>query len=134
MTHRQKGILCYSRVFILAALSLSLLWSVGASAQEEGPGTVCVLQLAATGDVMATVVDDFQDIDFAVVVPRDNVTNLPIRCTDVARLGVAVANQEPFQVALTTTVYTNKGDVKCTKGPFNLPINGGRGITYKDCV
>jgi hypothetical protein len=134
MTHRQKGILGYCGVFVLAALSLSILWSGSAYAQEEGPGTVCVLQLAATGEVVAIVVDDTQNVDIAVVVARDNITNLPIRCQDLDRLGVAVANQEPFRVTLTTTIYDNQGVVKCTKGPFSIPPNGGQGVTYKDCV
>ena len=134
MTHRQKGILSYCGVFILAALSLSILWAGRADAQEEGPETVCVLQLAATGDVTAIIVDDTQDIDIAIAVPRDNITNLPIRCQDIGRLGVAVANQESFRVTLTTTIYTNQGQEKCSKGPFVLPPNGGQGVTYKDCV
>jgi hypothetical protein len=134
MTHRQKGILSYYGVFVLAALSLSILWSGSAYAQEEGPGTVCVLQLAATGEVVAIVVDDTQNVDIAVVVARDNITNLPIRCQDLDRLGVAVANQESFKVTFTTTIYTNQGEEKCSKGPFVLPPNGGQGVTYKDCV
>ena len=127
MTQRQKSMMFYCGVFVLAVLSVSLLWSVTVYAQEEGPGTVCVLQLSATGEVMATVVDDTQDIDIAVIVPGNNVTNLPIRWMDIARLGVAVANQESFKVTLTTTIYTNKGEAKCTKGPFNIPVNGGKG-------
>jgi hypothetical protein len=109
MTQRQKSMMFYCGILVLAAFSLSLLGSVRAYAQdeppgEEGPGTICVLQLSATGDVMATVVDDTQDIDIAIVVPRDNVTNLPIRCMDLARLGVAAANQEPFNVKFNTII------------------------------
>jgi hypothetical protein len=83
---------------------------------------------------MATVVDNTQDIDIVVAVPRDNVMNLPIRCMDLGNLGVAVANQEPFRVTLTSTIYDNQGVVKCTKGPFSISVNGGQGVTYKDCV
>jgi hypothetical protein len=83
---------------------------------------------------MAIVVDDSRDIDIAVVVPRDNVTNLPIRCMDLDRLGVAVANQESFQVTVRTNIYTNKGELKCSKGPFNLNANGGRGVNFQDCL
>jgi hypothetical protein len=134
MRQQQKSIMFYCGAFVLAAFSLNLIWSVGAYAQEEGPATVCILQLHSTGEVMAVVVDDTQDIDIAVVVPGNNLTNVPIRCADLPRLGVAVANQEPFQVTVTTTVYTNKGEPKCKKGSFNLAINGGRGVNFKDCV
>jgi hypothetical protein len=121
-------------MFMLAAFSVNLLGPAITSAQEEGPATVCVLQMAATGDVMAIIVDDSRDIDIAVVVPRDNVTNLPIRCMDLDRLGVAVANQESFQVTVRTNIYTNKGELKCSKGPFNLNANGGRGVNFQDCL
>ena len=124
----------YYMVFVLAACSVNLLWPAITSAQEEGPGTVCVLQLRATGEIMAIVVDDSRDIDLAVVVPRDNVTNLPIRCVDLDRLGVSAANQESFQVDFNATIYTNKGVPVCNKGPFNLQPNGGRGVSFKDCV
>jgi hypothetical protein len=139
MTQRQKSMIFSWAVLVVVAFSLSLVWSVIAYAQdeppgEEGPGTVCVLQLFATGEVMATVVDDTEDIDVAVVVPRDNVTNLPIRCMDLDRLGVAVANQEPFKVTLNTIIFNNKGEVKCTKGPFNLQVNGGKGVSFKGCL
>jgi hypothetical protein len=83
---------------------------------------------------MAIVVDDTRDIDFAVLAGPNNVTNVPIKCEDLDRLGLAVANQEAFLVTLTTTVYTNKGDLKCTKGPFNLQVNGGRGVSFEDCL
>ena len=133
MTQHQRSMMFYRGMFVLVAISVSLLWSASVYAQEEGPGTVCVLQVSATGEVMAVVVDDTQDIDIAVTVPRDNVTNLPIRCTDIARLGIAAANQEPFKVKLNTTIYNNQGKVICTKGPFNLPVNGGQGVSFKDC-
>ena len=124
----------YCGLLGLAALSLSLLWPTSVRAQTEGPATVCVLQMAATGDVMAVVVDDTRDIDIAVVVPRDNVTNLPVRCMDLDRLGLAVANQESFEVTLRTHIYTNKGELKCSKGPFNIDANGGRGVSFSDCL
>ena len=94
MAQRKNGMMAYDGIVALLAFSFSLLWSVSAYAQTEGPETVCVLQVRADGDVMAVMVDDTRDIDVAVLVPRDNSTNLPIRCTDLDRIGLAVANQE----------------------------------------
>jgi hypothetical protein len=121
-------------VIVVTALSMSLLGSMNAYAQDEGPGTVCVLQISATGEVMAMVVDDSRDIDIAVSAGRDNVTNVPIKCEDIDRIGLAVANQEPFLVTFTTSIYTNKGVLTCAKGPFNLQVNGGRGVNFQDCL
>jgi hypothetical protein len=90
-------------VIMATALSMSLLWSVSVKAQDEGPGTVCVLQVSATGDVTTMVVDDTRDIDIAVPPGRDNVTNIPVKCEDIDRIGLAVANQEAFQVTFNTT-------------------------------
>jgi hypothetical protein len=134
MTQQKTGMLFSGGLMALAAFSLSLLWSTHTYAQTEGAGTVCILQVIATGNVMAVVVDDTRDIDLAVLVPPDNVTNLPIRCVDLDRIGLAVANQEAFQVTFNTHIYTNKGVLKCSKGPFNMEANGGRGVAFKDCV
>jgi len=121
-------------VIVVTALSMSLLWSVNTNAQDEGPGTVCILQVSATGDVTTTIVDDTRDIDIAVPTGRDNVTNVPIKCEDIDRIGIAVANQESFQVTFNTSLYSNKGDPICTKGPFNLEVNGGRGVSFGECL
>ncbi len=134
MTKSKQTMVCRTWVIAVTALSMCLLWSVSSYAQDEGPGTVCILQVSASGDVMALIVDDTRDIDIAVLATRDNVTNVPIKCVDLDRIGLAVANQEPFQVTLSTAVYTNKGDLKCTKGPFNLEVNGGRGVSFQDCL
>ena len=134
MTKSKQTMVCRTWVIAVTALSMSLLWSVSAYAQDEGPGTVCILQVSATGDVMAIVVDDTRDLDIAVLAGRDNVTNVPIKCEDLDRIGLAVANQEAFQVTFNTSVYTNKGELKCTKGPFNLEVNGGRGVSFKECL
>jgi hypothetical protein len=136
MMQRKNGMTVYDAIRVVTAFSLVLLWSVSAYAQEEGPGTVCILQLQASGEILATVVDDTQHINLAVLVPRDNVSNVPVRCQDIAldRLGAAVANQESFDIAVTARVLNNKGELQCTRGPFTLKINGGRGIAFKDCL
>ncbi len=133
MMQRKKGMVFYGGIVALAAFSLSLLWPTDAYAQTEGAGTVCVLQVIASGNVMAVIVDDTRDIDLAVLVPPDNVANLPIRCVDLDRIGLAVANQEAFQVSFSAHVYTNQGVLTCSKGPFNMAPNGGRGVAFKDC-
>jgi hypothetical protein len=125
--------LVFRLMAVLATLSLSLLWSASAYAQTQGPETVCVLQVVATGNVMVVVVDDTRDVDMAVLVPPDNVTNLPIRCVDLDRIGLAVANQESFNVSFSAHVYTNNGELKCSKGPFRIEANGGQGVAFSDC-
>jgi hypothetical protein len=134
MTKSKHIMVLRTWVIVVTALSMSLLWSVTANAQDEGPGTVCILQVSATGDVTTVIVDDTRDIDIAVPAGRDNVTNVPIKCEDLDRIGIAVANQEPFIVTFTTSIYTNKGEPKCTKGPFNLQVNGGRGVSFQECL
>jgi hypothetical protein len=136
MMQRENGMTVYSAILVVTAFSLTLLWSVSAYAQEEGPGTVCILQLEGTGDLLATIVDDTQHINLAILVPRDNVSNVPVRCQDIAleRLGAAVANQEAFDISFSARVLNNKGELQCTRGPFTLKTNGGRGIAFKDCL
>ena len=131
---RKNDMMVYGGMVALVAFSFSLLWSASVYAQTEGASTVCVLQVKAGGDVMALLVDDTRDVDVAVLVPRDNITNLPIRCVDLDRIGLAVANQEADPVSFSTSVYTNIGELKCTKGPFRIDVNGGQGVTFKDCV
>jgi hypothetical protein len=116
--------------------SLIVVGPMSAYAQEEGPQTVCIIQVQASGEVLTTVVDDTFDIDLAVVVPPDNRTNIPVRCQDIARerLGLATANQEPDEVVLNVRVFTNKGELLCTRGPFTLNVNGGRGVAFDNCL
>jgi hypothetical protein len=134
MAQRKNGMMVYGGIVALLAFSFSLLWSVSAYAQTEGPETVCVLKVRADGDVMAVMVDDTRDIEVAVLVPANNVTNLPVRCTDLDRIGLAVANQEDIPISFRTWVYTNKGVQKCTKGPFHVEVNGGQGVTFTNCL
>jgi hypothetical protein len=132
----KKAMMLRGWAAVIIAFGLMVVGPISAYAQEEGPGTVCIVQVQASGEVLTTVVDDTFDIDVAVVVPRDNFTNLPVRCQDIAqeRLGLAAANQEPFEVSLNVRVYTNKGELVCTRGPFALDPNGGRGVAFKDCL
>lgn len=134
MAQRKKRLMVYGAIVMLAAFSLSLLGPASVHAQFEGPGTICVLQVFATGNVMAMLVDDTRRINTAVLVPHDNVTNFPIRCMDLDRLGLGVANQEAFQVSFNAHIYTNKGELQCSKGPFNVVPNGGRGVSFESCL
>jgi hypothetical protein len=121
---------------VMIVFSLIVVGAMSAYAQEEGPRTVCIIQVQASGEVLTTIVDDTFDIDVAVVVPPDNLTNIPVRCQDIEqeRLGLAAANQEPFEVSLNVRVYTNKGVLICTRGPFTLDVNGGRGVAFDNCL
>jgi hypothetical protein len=136
MTKSNQSRMFHAWVLALVAFSLSLAWSMGAYAQEEGPGTVCILQVEATGEIFTTIVDDTLDIDLAVLVPRDNVSNIPVRCQEIAqeRMGAAVANQEPFDISVLVRGFNNQGELQCTRGPYTLAVNGGRGFAFKGCL
>jgi len=132
----KKAMTFRSWAAVILAFSLILVGPMSAYAQEEGPRTVCIVQVQATGEVLTTVVDDTLDIDVAVVVPPNNLTNIPVRCQDIEeeRLGLAAANQESFEVTLNVKVYTNKGVPICSRGPFTLDVNGGRGVAFDNCL
>ena len=48
----KKDMMVYGAMVVLAAFSLSLLGPVSVQAQTKGPGTICALQVFATGNVI----------------------------------------------------------------------------------
>jgi len=121
-------------VFVITVMSLSLLWSMSAYSFAEGvgPGTICVVQVMANGETLAIFVNDRTGFDIAVLVPRDNVANVPVRCEDLMDLAAGMTNQEAFPVSLKLRVYTNNGGLICNRprnsaNSFTLGVNEARG-------
>jgi hypothetical protein len=100
--------------------------------QDEGPGTLCVVQVLAPGDVLAVIVSGTQKIDIAILVPHDNFSNVRLMCEGVAELGLAVAHREPHRLSFRISVYRHQGDLPCSKGFFTVKVYRGRGIALKD--
>jgi hypothetical protein len=134
MQKSRKGVWSRLLVLGLAVLSIGMLWSVPAHAQT-GPGTMCVLQISADGgEVMSMLTNSITDFTIVVSVPASNTVNVPVRCTDVGVMALAVANQSPGNTTVEATVLNNKGQVQCSRGPYTLVGNGARGIIFNGCI
>jgi hypothetical protein len=125
----------YRKFVVLVAFSLTIIGAISISQVEAqvGPGTICVLQIAAEGDVFSVIVDQPQSFNVALAVPDDKKVNVPILCDSLGTLALAVSNQKNSNVNVVAQVFNHLGELLCTKGPFLLAENGGRGITFADC-
>jgi 6-phosphogluconolactonase len=104
-------------------------------AATSSQAQVCVMQIMASGEVLSVFVDHPTHPDIAVLVPPATTTNVPVSCQDLTSIGLAVANQEASPVNVQITVFTHQGTALCTRGPFTLSENGGRGVVFgSDCV
>ena len=100
-----------------------------------GPGSVCIVQLAASGEVFGMLVNHPTDFTLAVAIPSAQHTNVPVPCQDVEEVALAAANQEAFAVSVSVEVFTHQGASLCTRGPFTLPEHGAQGVVFgSDCV
>jgi hypothetical protein len=124
-------------IVVIMAVSLSMLGlvSIPLAEAQTGAGTVCVLQITADGPVLSVLVDQPQGFNIAVLVPedKDKKVNIPITCESLETLGLGVTNQKNVNVNFAVKVLTNQGASICSKGPFLLPVNGGRGVSFSDC-
>lgn len=120
---------------VIAFLSLSMLGIVNLPtvAAQTGPGTLCVLQIAADGTVMGVLADQVENFNIAVLVPADKKMNVPVTCSSLETLGLGVSNQKNSNVNVTVQVLTHDGELICSKGPFQVAVNGGRGFSFSDC-
>ena len=123
------------RVLVIAALGLAMLGFMDIPAVEAqlGPETVCVLQIAASGEILSVLVDQPQNFNIAVLVPSGKKVNVPVTCDSLETLALAVANQKDDQVKVTTRVFTNEGELICPNGTVNVPSSGARGIVFSGC-
>jgi hypothetical protein len=120
---------------MIAILGLSMLGTIGLPPVEAqtGPGTLCVLQIAADGAVMGVLADQVENFNIAVLVPEDKKMNIPVTCSGLETLGLGVSNQKDHNVNVAVQVLTNNGELICSKGPFQIAVNGGRGFLFSDC-
>jgi|SRR5215813_6773414 len=127
--------MCRRWVIVMAVLGLSSLAIIGLphAAAQTGPGSLCVVQIAADGGVLGVLVDQVDAFNIAVLVPEDKKMNVPVNCSSLETLGLGVTNQKNTNVNVTVEVLTNNGEMICSKGPFLLAVNGGRGFTFSDC-
>ena len=133
---RKKGnTMQYTCSVVISVVSLSLLWSHGVPsvARAQEAGNICVLQIVAEGEVLSIVADAPDNFNVAVLVPPDKSTNIPVTCDLLNTLSLAVSNQKNNNINVAVQAFTNDGVLICAKGPFLLPVNGGRGITFTDC-
>jgi len=102
-------------------------------AKAQQPGEICVVQIVAEGEVLSILADQPENFNIAVLVPSGKSTNVPVPCDLMSTLSLAVSNQKNNNINVAVQVFTNDGVLICSKGPFLLPVNGGRGITFADC-
>jgi len=126
-----RRLILISLVFCLSILG-SL--SIPTIASADDPDAVCVLNVVAEGNVFSILVNQPQGINIAVPLPIGTDVSAPIPCSDVESLGVAVANQTGVNVNVAVQILAHDGkSVICSKGPFIVSVNGGRGFTFTDC-
>jgi hypothetical protein len=102
---------------------------------SSGPGTVCIVQLAASGEVLGMLVNHPTNFTLAVAIPSAQQTNVPVRCQDLEAIALEVANQAALAVSVSAEVFTHQGASLCTRGPFTLPEHGAQGVVFgSDCV
>ena len=122
-------------MIVITAVSSSLLWSLAVPtvARADCPGCICTLKITADGNVVSTLANKPVGFTTVVLVPPSEDVSLPILCDSLGSLALAVANQADQAVAVNLEIFSNEGQPICTKQPFSLPVNGGRGVTFSDC-
>jgi hypothetical protein len=134
MRQRMRG----AWVIVTIVLSLSVLGAIDISpvAAQTGAGALCVVQITADGQVLGILVDQPTNFNIALLVPEtpDKKVNVPVTCASLETIGLAVTNQKTTNINVSVQVFTNRGELICAKGPFLVEVNGGRGVTFSDCL
>jgi hypothetical protein len=120
---------------VIAGVVLSLLWStrIVSVSSAQAPSAVCVLKIAAKGRLLGILVDQPDSINSAVLLPEFRSINVPVLCSGLGSLALAVANQEAHKTAFSVELFTHDGESFCFKDGFGLQVNGGTGVTFADC-
>jgi hypothetical protein len=121
---------------VLFVLSLSLLGSLGLPSltNAQTAGAVCSIRVFGNGELLAVFTTPPTNFAVTVLVPTDKDVLVPVLCDDLGVIGAGVANQEKNkEVTFRARVFDHNGILFCEKGPFTLPIRGGRGLTFADC-
>jgi hypothetical protein len=132
---KHAGSMCRRWVLGLAALSLTILWSLGGPSvvSADDPNALCVLNVVAEGKVFSIMVNQPQDFSIALALPIGTDVSAPVPCDNVETLAVAVANQTNNNVNVAMQIFAHDGTSICSKGPFVVAVNGGRAFTFTDC-
>jgi hypothetical protein len=122
-------------MIVLTLVSLSLLWSYAmpSMARADAPGAICTLKIAADGKVVGNVANRPRGFDIVALIAETEAVNVPVLCDSLKSLALSVANQENQQVTVNLEIFSQDGVSICTKEPFSLAVNGGRGATFADC-
>jgi hypothetical protein len=133
---RQRGERLHRRrLVVIAGVVLSLLWSMSmvSVCSAQAPSTVCVLKIDANGRLMGILVDQPDSVNSAVLLPEFGSISVPVLCSGLGSLALAVANQEAHNTAFSVELFTHDGESFCFKDGFGLQVNGGTGVTFADC-
>jgi hypothetical protein len=119
----------------ITVMSLGLLCILGVptAARADDPGAICVLKLVAEDKVVSVLANNPQNFNLAILVPEADSISIPIRCDLLDTLALGVANQANNNINVAVQIFTSDGGLICSKGPFLLAVNGGRGVTFADC-
>lgn len=122
-------------ILVSVALCLCLLGSLVSPSISiaDDPDALCVLNVVAEGNVLSILVNQPQNFSIAMVLPIGKDVSAPVPCSIVGTLGAAVANQTNTNVNVAMQILDHDGAVICSKGPFVVTVNGGRGFTFSDC-
>ena len=120
---------------ILLVFCLSVLWSISISsiARADDPNTICVVNVIAEGNVLSILVNQPQGFSIAIPLPIGKDVSAPLPCSSVESAGVGVANQTNANINAAVRILAHDGTLICSRGPFVLAVNGGRGVTFSDC-
>jgi hypothetical protein len=127
--------ICRRWVLVLTAFSLIMFWPLGGPlvVSAQAPGALCTLNVVAEGEVLSIMVNSPENLDLAVALPTGKDVSAPVLCEDVQTLAVGVANQTNANVNVAVQIFSHDGTSLCSKGPFVVVVNGGRGFTFTDC-
>ncbi len=120
---------------VIAGVVLSLLWllSVMSVSSAQAPGAVCVLKIDANGGLVGILVDQPESFNSAMLLPEFRSMRVPVLCSGLSTLALAVANQEAYNTDFSVELFTHEGQSFCFKDGFGVQVNGGTGVTFADC-
>jgi hypothetical protein len=127
--------ICRRWVLVLTVFSLTMLWPLAGPSvvSAQNPGALCTLNVVAEGKVLSIMVNQPQDFSVALALPIGTDVSAPVPCENVETLAVGVANQTNTNVNVAMQIFNHDGTSICSKGPFVVVVNGGRGFTFTDC-
>jgi hypothetical protein len=122
-------------MIVITVVSLSLVWSLAGPmlATADSDNALCALKITANGNVLGTLANKPLGFNLVILIPATEDINVPVLCSGLTTLALAVANQTDQSVTVNLGIFNHQGQLSCTKGPFSLPGNGARGVTFTDC-